>query len=152
MARRGSSRRWTGYSIGRWIDEDGDGRYDVLEVETRGFKGPRHYDASGLPLHHDNQSIFKERFYLDKKNRNVLHDQITVFRSRADPAVDRRALICGRNANPQPNWGEFVCQEGNAYVDDRQGVVFHGRRRPADADAGRTSRRPIRGDFTHLGQ
>ena len=29
-----------GYSIGRWIDEDGDGRYDVLEVETRGFKGP----------------------------------------------------------------------------------------------------------------
>ena len=28
-----------GYSIGTWIDEDGDGRYDVLVVETRGFKG-----------------------------------------------------------------------------------------------------------------
>src|SRR5215470_5111925 len=39
-----------GTSIGRWIDEDGDGKYDVLEVETRGFKGPRVYDASGLPL------------------------------------------------------------------------------------------------------
>src|SRR5712671_7366185 len=26
---------YQGYSIGRWIDEDGDGRYDVLEVETR---------------------------------------------------------------------------------------------------------------------
>src|SRR5580704_17469101 len=25
---------YQGYSIGRWIDEDGDGRYDVLEVET----------------------------------------------------------------------------------------------------------------------
>src|SRR6202162_3235819 len=24
-----------GYSIGRWIDEDGDGRFDVLEIETR---------------------------------------------------------------------------------------------------------------------
>jgi hypothetical protein len=24
----------TGYSIGKWIDEDGDGKYDVLEVET----------------------------------------------------------------------------------------------------------------------
>ena len=24
-----------GYSIGRWIDENGDGRYDALEVETR---------------------------------------------------------------------------------------------------------------------
>ena len=42
---------YQGYSIGRWIDEDGDGRYSVLEVETRGpFKGPRAFDASGLPL------------------------------------------------------------------------------------------------------
>jgi hypothetical protein len=29
---------FSGYSIGKWIDEDGDGRYDVLEVETRNFK------------------------------------------------------------------------------------------------------------------
>ncbi len=28
----------SGYSIGRWIDEDNDGRYDILEVETRGFR------------------------------------------------------------------------------------------------------------------
>src|SRR6185437_14806999 len=28
-----------GTSIGKWIDEDGDGRYDALEVETRNFKG-----------------------------------------------------------------------------------------------------------------
>ena len=28
-----------GYSIGKWLDENGDGRYDVLEVETRGLKG-----------------------------------------------------------------------------------------------------------------
>jgi hypothetical protein len=27
---------YAGYSIGRWIDEDGDGKYDVLLVETRG--------------------------------------------------------------------------------------------------------------------
>ena len=71
---------YQGYSIGRWIDEDGDGRYDVLEVETRGpFKGPRAYDASGLPLHFDNQSIFKERFHLDKADPNILHDEITVI-------------------------------------------------------------------------
>ena len=60
-----------GYSIGKWIDEDNDGRYDVLEIETRGFKGPRHYDAGGLPLHRDNQSVFKERIYLDKANRRT---------------------------------------------------------------------------------
>src|SRR4051812_38522872 len=39
-----------GYSIGRWIDQDGDGRYDALEIETRGFKGPRAFDHSGIPL------------------------------------------------------------------------------------------------------
>src|SRR5262249_20118708 len=26
---------FAGYSIGKWIDTDGDGKYDVLEVETR---------------------------------------------------------------------------------------------------------------------
>ena len=60
-----------GYSIGKWIDTDGDGRYDVLEVETRGFRGPRAFDASGLPLHEDNQTIVKERIYLDKADPNV---------------------------------------------------------------------------------
>jgi len=38
-----------GYSIGKWIDSKGDGHYDVLEVETRGFRGPRAFDGSGLP-------------------------------------------------------------------------------------------------------
>jgi hypothetical protein len=50
-----------GYSIGRWIDTNGDGKYDVLEVETRGFTGPRAYDSSGIQLHDDNQTIVKER-------------------------------------------------------------------------------------------
>jgi len=31
---------YAGYSIGQWIDTTGTGRYDALEVETRGFKGP----------------------------------------------------------------------------------------------------------------
>src|SRR5260370_24199168 len=58
---------FAGYSIGRWIDEDGAGRCSVLEVETRGpFKGPRAYDATGLPLHFDNQSVFKEPIHRDK--------------------------------------------------------------------------------------
>jgi len=42
-----------GYSIGNWKDEDGDGRFDLLEVETRNFKGPRNLEATGLPLHRD---------------------------------------------------------------------------------------------------
>jgi len=105
----------TGYSIGRWIDEDDDGRYDVLEVETRGFKGPRHYDASGLPLHHDNQSVFKERIYLDKADKNLLHNEITVY----DHALTRPWTVMRdlrRNPNPRPKWREFVCAENNAYI------------------------------------
>ena len=46
-----------GYSIGKWVDEDGDGKYDVLEAETRYFKGPRAFDASGLPLAFDNLDL-----------------------------------------------------------------------------------------------
>src|SRR5262245_1263400 len=33
-----------GYSIGRCIDVDADGRYDVLEAETRNFAGPRIFE------------------------------------------------------------------------------------------------------------
>ena len=84
---------FAGYSIGKWIDEDGDGKFDVLEVETRNFKGPRVYDSSGLPLHRDNQSVFKERIYLDKSNPNLLHDEITVIDNALDAALDRRQAI-----------------------------------------------------------
>jgi hypothetical protein len=104
-----------GYSIGNWVDEDGDGKFDVLEVETRNFRGPRAYDASGLPLHFDNQSVFKERFYLDKSDPNILHDMITVV----DHALTRpwtADKTFRRNTTKQfPNWPETFCEE-NAQV------------------------------------
>src|SRR5712671_2112079 len=107
---------YAGYSIGRWIDEDGDGVYDVLEVETRGpFKGPRAYDATGLPLHFDNQSTFKERFYLDKNDPNLLHEEITVF----DHALTRPWVVDKkyvRTPNPRPRWTENNCMESNNLV------------------------------------
>src|SRR5581483_942245 len=68
---------YSGTSIGKWVDEDGDGRFDALEVETRGFKGPRNFDATGIPMHTDNQTIIKERIWLDNANHNVLYDQVT---------------------------------------------------------------------------
>jgi hypothetical protein len=40
---------FSGYSIGRWIDEDSESRNDALEVETRGFKGPRRRRSNGPP-------------------------------------------------------------------------------------------------------
>ena len=107
---------YQGYSIGHWIDEDGDGVYDMLEVDTRGpFKGPRAYDATGLPLHFDNQSTFKERFHLDKNDSNLLHDEITVF----DHALTRPWSVdktFRRNPNPHPNFGQTFCTESNVNV------------------------------------
>jgi hypothetical protein len=102
-----------GYSIGRWIDQDGDGVYDLLEVETRGpFKGPRAYDASGLPLHFDNMSVFFERISVDKQDRNVLHDEMTVV----DHALTRPWTVDKRyvhEQNEHQDWFEFYCSEGN---------------------------------------
>jgi hypothetical protein len=117
---------FNGYSIGKWIDEDGDGVYDVLEADTRGpFKGPRAYDASGLPLHFDNESTFKERFFIDKADLNILHDVITVF----DHALTRPWTAdkqFRRSSKKFPNWNRTACIEGNNYVLIGNEVYFLG--------------------------
>jgi hypothetical protein len=104
---------YMGYSIGKWIDEGESGHYNVLEVETRGFRGPRTYDASGLPLHADEQSIIKERMYLDKADKNVMHNQITVI----DNALTRPwTVMKDYRRDPKPVFVEEVCAEGNPWV------------------------------------
>ena len=109
-------RATVGYSIGRWADTDGDGRYDTLAVETRGLSGWRSYDSSGIPFHADNQTVVKERIVLDKKNRNILHNEITTI----DNALTRPWTVnrsYRRTPNPQPVWMEYACSAGNRHVD-----------------------------------
>jgi hypothetical protein len=104
-----------GYSIGTWIDTDGDGRYDVLEVETRGFAGPRTFDDSGIPLHADDQTIVRERISLDKSNPDIFHDEVTVL----DHALTRPWTVTKsyrRSPDRQPYWREVVCAETNNHV------------------------------------
>ena len=104
---------YSGYSIGRWVDEDGDGRYDVLTVETRGMKGPRLFDGSGIPLHRDNRTVVKERIFLDKADPDVLRDEITTF----DDALTRPWTVTrSYRRNRNPTWLEDVCTESNNYV------------------------------------
>jgi hypothetical protein len=106
---------FTGYSIGKWIDEDGDGRYDVLEAETRYFKGPRVYDSSGIPLHDDGESVIRERIYLDKADSNLLHDEITV----TDHALTRPWTVTKnyrRTLDPLADWPEYICNEQIPFV------------------------------------
>ncbi len=102
-----------GYSIGKWIDQDGDGRYGTLEVETRGFKGPRTLDADGLPLHKDNRTVVKERIYLDKANRDVLHDEVTTI----DDALTRPWTVTrDYNREHEPVWPSYLCTEDNNHI------------------------------------
>jgi hypothetical protein len=104
-----------GYSIGRWLDPNGGGHYSILEIETRGFRGPRVYDAMSAPLHSDNQSVIKERLYLDSADRNLMHDEITVI----DHSLTRPWTVNKldrRDPNPRPVWVEDDCAESNAWV------------------------------------
>jgi len=104
---------YNGYSIGKWIDENGDGKYDVLEVETRNFKGPRNYEPSGIPLHEDNESIIRERMYLDKGSPDTLVNEITTI----DNALTKPWKVV-KNYRREKNaeWYEDLCTENNNHV------------------------------------
>ena len=80
----------------------------MLEVETRFFKGPRVIDPTGIPTHVDNQSIVKERIYLDPADAKVLHVDMTLI----DNALTRPWSVSKtfrRNADPRPVWREENC-------------------------------------------
>jgi len=102
-----------GYSIGHWVDTDGDGRYDQLEIETRNLKNPRAFDSSGIPLHADAETVIKERIYADKANPDVLHDEVTTI----DHALTRPWTVV-KNYNRVRNeiWVESICQENNDHL------------------------------------
>jgi hypothetical protein len=106
-----------GYSIGKWIDTERAGRYDLLDVETRGpFKGPRTFDSSGIPLARDNETVVKEQIHLDKTDPNILRDDVTVI----DHALTRPWTVhktYGREPDKQrPFWHENNCGEYNNHV------------------------------------
>ncbi len=110
-----AERTLVGYSIGKWVDEAGDGKYTALEVETRFLRGPRAYEASGIPFHEDNQTVIKERFYLDKADRDTIYDEIIVI----DGALTRpysKIQKAVRNKNAHPVWLLETCPEDNIWV------------------------------------
>ncbi len=110
---KGEEPTWPGYSIGKWLDTDGDGRFDTLEVETRNMKGPRIYEASGIPLHKDNETIVKERITLDKTDTDILRYEITTI----DHALTRPWTVM-KTFHRERNvlWYEDQCSENNNHV------------------------------------
>lgn len=105
--------QFTGYSIGTWHDTDGDGVYDTLEVETRYMRGPRLFDSTGIPLHADNETVVKEKLYLDKNDPDILRNEITTY----DHALTRPWTVSRfyrREHNPV--YEEYPCTEDNRWV------------------------------------
>jgi hypothetical protein len=104
---------FTGYSIGHWVDTTNSGRYDTLEVETRNLRGPRVFDASGIPFHADGEAIIKERIYLDRSNPGVLRNEMTTF----DHALTRpwTALKSYKRLR-EVMWVENNCTENNNHL------------------------------------
>jgi hypothetical protein len=104
---------FAGYSIGKWFDEDGDGVYDTLEVETRNFNGPRTFDNAGIPLHADNQTIVKERIWRDKADPETIHNEVTTFdHALIRPWTVHKTYVLQK----KPVWIENICSVGNQHV------------------------------------
>ena len=102
-----------GYSLGKWLDTDGDGRFDTLEIETRNFKGPRTVEFSGIALHDDNQTIVKERIHLDKTDSEIMHNEITII----DHAFTRPWTVDKRYRRIRNViWYEDNCNENNNHI------------------------------------
>jgi hypothetical protein len=112
-----------GYSIGKWLDTDRDGRYDTLEIETRNVRGPRTWDQTGMPMADDNEAIFRERIYLDRNNPNILHNEITT----TDNSLTRPWMVIKNYRRAQNvTWEENNCVEGNAHITINKEVYFVG--------------------------
>jgi hypothetical protein len=108
---------FAGYSIGKWEDTDGDGRFDTLVVETRGLKGPRTFDSTGIPMHKNNETVVKERLSLDKTKPGLMHNEITTI----DDALTKPWTITKtyrRDAKSKEPywWREAVCAENNPHI------------------------------------
>jgi hypothetical protein len=105
--------QFVGHSIGKWLDTDGDGTYDTLEVETRYMRGPRLFDSTGIPLHADNATVVTEKLYLDKKDPDILRNEITTY----DHALTRPWSVSRfYRRDHEPVYEEYPCTEDNRWV------------------------------------
>ena len=119
---------FNGYSIGKWVDEDKDGVYDMLSIETRGIKGPRSIDSTGVVLHENDKTVVLEE--IRRINATTLEDKITTI----DDAFIRPWTIHQQYRHNAENivWVEYVCAEGNRhlrlgdewyFVNDAEGIL-----------------------------
>jgi hypothetical protein len=74
-------------------------------------------------MHTNNKTVVKKRIFVDKTNRDVLHDEITTI----DGALARPWTVTrSYNRERNPIWPEFVCAEDNHDVMVGRETYFRG--------------------------
>ncbi len=110
-----------GYSIGKWVDTDGDGRFDTLEVETRHMRGPHEWDQSGMPMADDDDAVITERISIDKSDPGLLRVEMTAI----DHSLTRPwSVVKIFKRRPKVWWTNDNCIEGQAHVTIGKEVYF----------------------------
>src|SRR5439155_15752948 len=112
---------FVGYTIGKWLDTDGDGRYDTLEAETRHVRGPRVWDQSGMPMADDDEGIIKERISIDKSDPGILRvEMTTIDNSLTQPWTVLKTF----KRRDKVWWANDNCNGGQAHVTIGKEVYF----------------------------
>jgi len=93
-----------GYSIGRWVDTQGTGRFD----------------HAGIPLHADNQTIIKERIFRDKEHPEIIHDVMTTI----DHALAHPWTIDKTYRPSNRDLVQNICTVGNMHVQIGKDAYF----------------------------
>lgn len=103
---------FNGYSIGEWHDEDNDGVYDALLVETRAIKGPRLYDGQLVPFHDNNETVILEEFRL-LDDMNMQNTITSIDDALTEPWVVSQYY---RRQLDDIIWAEYACMENNSQL------------------------------------
>jgi hypothetical protein len=78
-----------------------------------------------MPTHADNESVIKERFFFDKDNPALLHDEITL----TDHAFTRPWVVLKTYRRVQsqfPDWPEDNCSTENELIKIGQETYYRG--------------------------
>ena len=77
------------------------------------MRGPRLMESAGIPLHADNETVVKEKLYLDQKDPDILRNEITTY----DHAFTRPWTVSRfYRREHDPNYQEYPCTEDNRWV------------------------------------
>ena len=132
---KSAAEAYGGYSIGRWIDKDGDGTYDVLESEKRGIsrvRAPSTQAGCRWPSTINRSS--RSGSLIDKTNSDIMHILTTVIdHALTRPwIVDKKYVRKHRSAS---RLDRAHLRREQRTDQNRQRALLPQRRRPADADA-----------------